>query len=207
MNLPSSIDEFYKIIGEYYVSEIMKSRPDIHSPTQLMKELISGKSTPSENQLDINALIRQMMEQASITHNEQSNEINKLEPNTCSREFKDVFNQSNYKNGESNDFKDLKNQKLPECDKLDQHSWESNKQIDSKTQNLNQRKRDLKSEEKEQEDSNIISSLDLQINNRNDFIKEAWKINTESINKLENISASTNLEQVMKQSKIKRAPK
>lgn len=102
MSLPSSIDEFYKIIGEHYVSEIMRSRPDIQSPTHLMKELITGRQATQSNNYDVNTLIQQMMEQVSSNQDTQNKEGNKLEPNIPSKDFEPLYSQTELKDGIGN---------------------------------------------------------------------------------------------------------
>ena len=49
INLPSSLDEFYKVMGEIYVSEILKIYPTFRSPVDLMRETLLGPNNSLNN--------------------------------------------------------------------------------------------------------------------------------------------------------------
>jgi len=63
-NMPSCLDEFYKVMGELYVGEILKHRTDLENPNQLMKELLLGNNTVTSQQQNSN-FISAMMAQAA----------------------------------------------------------------------------------------------------------------------------------------------
>lgn len=79
ISLPSCLDEFYKVMGELYVSEILKYKPDVHSPTQLMKELLLGKLNIRNGQLRTNDLVGAMMQQAAEDNEAQAQHQKSLE--------------------------------------------------------------------------------------------------------------------------------
>jgi len=64
LSLPTSIDEFYKVMGELYVREILNQRPDLQSPSQLMKELLLGDPTATQERIS-HDLVRDLMEAAT----------------------------------------------------------------------------------------------------------------------------------------------
>lgn len=207
MNLPSSIDEFYKIIGEHYVSEIMRSRPDIHSPTQLMKELITGRQTSFDNQYDINFLVRQMLEQVSFNQDLQNHESNKLEPECSLRDFEPLQNQTELKDGILNEnYNYMPDQAMADENPPDQqiNSWIIPSQVPSESKNL--RKRELKFEQKEKE-QNDLSPLDLLIRKDDELNKETCKIEDEFTNPKPIEDNKMSLKSNKKQTKAKRAPK
>jgi hypothetical protein len=65
ISLPSSLDEFYKIMGEIYVSELLRQYPQIGSPTELMKKtLLGNRGNDSVNNSSsiINALLQHVLQ-------------------------------------------------------------------------------------------------------------------------------------------------
>eukprot|EP00343_Euplotes_focardii_P012626 CAMPEP_0205833206 /NCGR_PEP_ID=MMETSP0206-20130828/49028_1 /ASSEMBLY_ACC=CAM_ASM_000279 /TAXON_ID=36767 /ORGANISM="Euplotes focardii, Strain TN1" /LENGTH=391 /DNA_ID=CAMNT_0053139395 /DNA_START=653 /DNA_END=1828 /DNA_ORIENTATION=- len=64
LNMPVFLDEFYKVIGELYVAELLKQRPEIGGPSQLMKELLLGH-LPANHEYKNSSLISLMMALAS----------------------------------------------------------------------------------------------------------------------------------------------
>ena len=73
ISLPSSLDEFYKIMGEIYVSEILKQCPHIHSPIELMKETLLGRYNSSDesqgNKNLLNSMVRHILQSNLQTQN------------------------------------------------------------------------------------------------------------------------------------------
>mmetsp|Transcript_19074 Transcript_19074/g.21962 ORF Transcript_19074/g.21962 Transcript_19074/m.21962 type:complete len:276 (+) Transcript_19074:550-1377(+) len=69
INLPSSLEEFYKIMGELYVTEILKIRTDIKNPLQLMKELLLGRKQSNVFDVSSQNFINAMLEEAMQGHN------------------------------------------------------------------------------------------------------------------------------------------
>lgn len=65
LSLPTCLDEFYKVLGELYVAEILKYRPDIGSPVQLMKELLLGRLNTNHSETHGADIVSAMMEQAA----------------------------------------------------------------------------------------------------------------------------------------------
>lgn len=66
ISLPSSLDEFYKIMGEIYVAEILRQCPEIKSPTQLMKETLLGNhGSTGQNSKNIISILLQHILQAN----------------------------------------------------------------------------------------------------------------------------------------------
>ena len=65
LSLPTCLEEFYKVLGELYVAEILKYRPDIGSPVQLMKELLLGRLNASHSETHGADIVSAMMEQAA----------------------------------------------------------------------------------------------------------------------------------------------
>lgn len=66
ISLPTSLEEFYKIMGEIYVSEILKQCPHISSPVELMKETLLGRfnnnSDGTPNRSFLNGMIRHILQ-------------------------------------------------------------------------------------------------------------------------------------------------
>lgn len=65
ISLPTSLEEFYKIMGEIYVGEILKQCPQINSPVELMKETLLGRFNNSEgtnNRSFLNTMIRHILQ-------------------------------------------------------------------------------------------------------------------------------------------------
>jgi hypothetical protein len=66
ISLPTSLEEFYKIMGEIYVSEILKQCPHIQSPVELMKETLLGRFNNSgdgaANKSFLNSMIRHILQ-------------------------------------------------------------------------------------------------------------------------------------------------
>jgi hypothetical protein len=65
LSLPTCLDEFYKVLGELYVAEILKYRPDMESPVQLMKELLLGRLNANHSKTHGGEIVSAMMEQAA----------------------------------------------------------------------------------------------------------------------------------------------
>lgn len=59
-------------MGELYVSEILKHRSDLESPTQLMKELLLGKLNSGNNMFNSNTIVSAMMSQALKENDDQN---------------------------------------------------------------------------------------------------------------------------------------
>lgn len=75
ISLPSSLDEFYKVMGEIYVSEILKQYPAFKSPIELMRETLLGRSSSENapgNTRILNALIQNILHQRQAQSNEPS---------------------------------------------------------------------------------------------------------------------------------------
>lgn len=68
--LPASLDEFYKVMGELYVSEILKHRSDLQTPSELMKELLLGASQSNLDKIDTN-VVKDLMKMATHESNLQ----------------------------------------------------------------------------------------------------------------------------------------
>lgn len=66
LSLPTCLDEFYKVLGELYVSELLKNRPDIGSATHLMKELLLGRFNSAQPETFGPEIVATMMEQAAM---------------------------------------------------------------------------------------------------------------------------------------------
>ena len=188
MSLPSSIDEFYKIIGEHYVSEIMRSTPEIQSPTQLMRELITGRKSSLSSQSDLNLLVYQMMGQWAHQQDPDSNETSKLESNFSPGELESLYSQTELKDN----FIKVNYKSLSDQDNSEEHpnkqinNWIFSSEVHSSRTKL--RKREIKLIEKEENDLSLWFSKIKQENELNKEKYEAnWKIITKKQNKL-NIS-------------------
>lgn len=72
ISLPSSLDEFYKVMGEIYVQEILKLYPAYRSPVDLMRETLLGPNSSlnnSQNNARIMSALLQHFSQARQTSN------------------------------------------------------------------------------------------------------------------------------------------
>lgn len=80
ISLPSSLDEFYKVMGEIYVQEILKLYPSYRSPVDLMRETLLGPNSSLNNSQNnariMNALIQH------FSQSRQSNNIANLFENS-----------------------------------------------------------------------------------------------------------------------------
>lgn len=72
ISLPTSLEEFYKIMGEIYVGEILKQCPHIGSPVELMKETLLGRINNTDgngNKSFLNNMIRHILQSNLQSHN------------------------------------------------------------------------------------------------------------------------------------------
>ncbi|CAI2365060.1 unnamed protein product [Moneuplotes crassus] len=72
INMPSTLEEFYKIMGEIYVKELLKNFPQIKTPQELMKLTILGKS-PTSIDSNSNSLLSSLLQ--NILNQNRSQEV------------------------------------------------------------------------------------------------------------------------------------
>lgn len=78
ISLPSSLEEFYKIMGEIYVAEILKRCPTISSPVELMKETLLGRFNNTSEDGSSKAIFSTMIKNI-LQSNAQSANASQLE--------------------------------------------------------------------------------------------------------------------------------
>ena len=147
--MPSCLDEFYKVIGELCVRELLNQRSDLDSPVQLMKELLLGQ-TPSNFDFQNTSVISQMLVQAL---NENRADV-PMSP-SAGNEFIQSLLQSKF-NQESN-YNNLKpeeaiyeDQNMVDCFQNENKKEPSNLEPEKpqKKEVVHQKKREIKSETK-----------------------------------------------------------
>lgn len=79
ISLPSSLDEFYKIMGEIYVAEILRQCPNIRGPTELMKHTLLGSHHIPSNDQGYKNIIDSLVQHIMSLNLRQNRGMNPLE--------------------------------------------------------------------------------------------------------------------------------
>lgn len=79
ISLPSSLEEFYKIMGEIYVAEIMRQCPSISSPTELMKQTLLGNHSTHSNGLNTGNILNTLVHHILQLNRRPDTGVNTLE--------------------------------------------------------------------------------------------------------------------------------
>lgn len=85
ISLPSSLDEFYKIMGEIYVAEILRQCPGIKSPTELMKRTLLGNFNTAESNQNNKSIINSLIHHILQLNTRQNRGLNPLESDIMRR--------------------------------------------------------------------------------------------------------------------------
>ena len=79
ISLPSSLEEFHKIMGEIYVAEIMRQCPSISSPTELMKQTLLGNHVSQSNGMSTGNVMNTLVQHILQLNRRPDTGINTLE--------------------------------------------------------------------------------------------------------------------------------
>lgn len=85
ISLPSSLEEFYKIMGEIYVAEILRQCPSIKSPTELMKRTLLGNFNSAESNQNNKSIINSLIHHILQLNTRQNRGLNPLESDIMRR--------------------------------------------------------------------------------------------------------------------------
>lgn len=186
ISLPTCLEEFYKVMGELYVSEILKYRPDIDSPVQLMKELLLGRLNVTNGELRTNNLVAAMMEQAARENETQNLEQNPVEAELLNCLLEDSLKRditSNLRSFEPPVYNDDQNMVDPQLETSSlkelgtpEVANEPKQSPPTPNSKAEIKKRDYKAEQKELEDKLNISELDTGNNTKAKVLPKSTQI-------------------------------
>lgn len=209
ISTPACLDEFYKVMGELYVSEILKYRTDIQSPVQLMKELLLGRFNTNGSELENPNIVNAMMAQAT-----RDNETH-CTPHGLDSNRPGVISNNGHPNRDSAslqrgaDYPILHDENMvDENQNQDTLMFSNDPALLNERQVVHsQRKRDLKAEMKVRDSANSVAELDTQmkINDPNTLISNTIEAKSE----LKKHKSPSKEPKVAKEkpSQVKRAPK
>lgn len=217
ISLPTCLEEFYKVMGELYVSEILKYRPDIDSPVQLMKELLLGRLNVTNGELRTNNIVAAMMEQAV-----RENETQHLEQNPIESELLNCLLEDRLRNNITSNLRlfgppvynedqnmvdpqmETESQKGPETLEVANQHKNSPPIPNSKTEI---KKREHKAEQKELEDKLNISELDTGNYTKDKVLPKPTQTTPSEAVKKEKLKEASKNKESEPPLKKKRAPK
>ena len=103
LSMPSCLDEFYKVMGELFVNELLKQRNDLDNPFQLMKELLVGKLQRNEEYCNSN-IISSMLAQAVADSKAENSVPQQIESDFLQNMLNGNLQQESAINSEGMDF-------------------------------------------------------------------------------------------------------
>lgn len=213
LSLPANIAEFYKFMGELYVSQILTSREDISSPTELMKELLLGRRSEAGHELRGDTLITQMMSQAS-----RDPELQNFRPETFTHAPQGSFLPEEAIRSLGAGYH-VGNSTLQESKQQDQNPVQKERLVPNpespepkepspkETPGFGPKKRDLKAENKQVVDNSNISELDTQKETKEKQADVAPKSPPKSYKGKPYLKKNANSKKSEGTTRLKRAPK